>query len=504
MSSELREVWENAGGKAPSHWQFVKFEDLLVSPKSIAVGVMYPGSHVESGVPLIKVSNVRNGAVISKPNFRISDEVNHEYRRTSLCGDELLITLVGNPGDCAIVDETMAGWNAARALAVVRLQDPSIRYWLRYILLTDAAKHLIGARLNTTVQKTLNLKDIRSLPVPLAPKDERREIVKVAAALEKKVIVNNQTNQTLEQIAQAIFKSWFVDFEPVKAKISALEAGGSEEDTLLAAMQAISGKDKAQLTRLQTDNPEHYHQLRTTAELFPSAMQDSELGEIPEGWEATPFEELLEKTIGGDWGKEDPDEKHTEEVKILRGTDLPNVYSGNDDKVPTRYVEAKKLKSRQLKPWDIVIEVSGGSKGQPTGRSLLITDRLLERLGRSEPASFCRMFRPINENVSLLLALHLQKIYADGKTWLYQNQSTGISNFQTKTFLSKEIVTVPPSPVQEAFFKMVNPLIERIYANESTLLGALRDALLPKLLSGEINIAEESNNQSTDEFNKES
>ncbi|WP_431474196.1 hypothetical protein RVM24_13445 [Marinobacter sp. KM021] len=87
--------------------------------------------------------------------------------------------------------------------------------------------------------------------------------------------INHQINQTLEQVAQAIFKSWFVDFEPVKAKIAALETGGSKEDALLAAMQAISGKDEAELTRLQAEQPEQYTELRATAELFPAAMQDS-------------------------------------------------------------------------------------------------------------------------------------------------------------------------------------------------------------------------------------
>src|SRR5690554_297170 len=85
-------------------------------------------------------------------------------------------------------------------------------------------------------------------------------------------------------MAQAIFKSWFVDFEPVKAKIAALETGGSEEDALLAAMQAISGKGEAELTRLLAVQCEQYAELRATAVLFLAAMQDSELGEIPEGW----------------------------------------------------------------------------------------------------------------------------------------------------------------------------------------------------------------------------
>src|SRR5690606_12699819 len=116
--------------------------------------------------------------------------------------------------------------------------------------------------------------------------------------LEEKVGVNQKINQTLEQMAQAIFKSWFVDFEPVKAKIAALEAGGSEEDALRAAMQAISGKGEEELTRLQTEQPEQYAELRATAELFPSAMQDSELGEIPEGWKCLALDEIAKYQNG--------------------------------------------------------------------------------------------------------------------------------------------------------------------------------------------------------------
>lgn len=85
-------------------------------------------------------------------------------------------------------------------------------------------------------------------------------------------------------MAQALFKSWFVDFEPVKAKITALEAGGSQEDAMLAAMTAISGKDSDALVVFEREHPEQYAQLKATAELFPAAMQDSELGAIPKGW----------------------------------------------------------------------------------------------------------------------------------------------------------------------------------------------------------------------------
>jgi type I restriction enzyme S subunit len=131
--------------------------------------------------------------------------------------------------------------------------------------------------------------------------------------------------------------------------------------------------------------------------------------------------------------------------------------------------------------------VSGGSKDQPTGRSLFLTDEIIFRLNAElEPASFCRLFRPIDLQTGLILGLHLQKIYAEGKTWLYQNQSTGISNFQTQVFLQKELVVVPPKFIATSFHGMVMPILSKMSSAESKRLSTLRDQLLPKLLSGEL------------------
>ncbi len=113
----------------------------------------------------------------------------------------------------------------------------------------------------------------------------QKRCTKLIFTLSKKIDSNNRINQTLEQMAQALFKSWFVDFEPVKAKMAVLEAGGSQEDATLAAMSAISGKDADTLAVFEREHPEQYAELKATAELFPSAMQESELGEIPEGWD---------------------------------------------------------------------------------------------------------------------------------------------------------------------------------------------------------------------------
>ena len=289
MSSTLRLFWEAAGGNVPEHWEFKTIDELLEHPKAISVGVMYPGSDSDGGVPLIKVSDVKSGAIASRPSFCISNKVDEEYKRTRLNGSELLLTLVGNPGDCVIVTDEMCGWNVARALAVIRLKDTQLRSWIRYVLASKPAQHLIEARLNTTVQKTLNLKDVREIGIPIPPKEERDSITKTIDSIEKKTLINTKINQTLESIAQAIFKSWFIDFDPVRAKIAAKQNG---EDPELAAMCAISGKSEEELQQMPEED---LTELQATAALFPDELVESELGEVPKGWSITKVDDILNR-----------------------------------------------------------------------------------------------------------------------------------------------------------------------------------------------------------------
>lgn len=121
----------------------------------------------------------------------------------------------------------------------------------------------------------------------------QNECTKIIFTLNNKIAINNLINQTLEQMAQALFKSWFVDFEPVKAKMAVLENGGTLEEATLVAMSVISGKDEKALAHFKKEQPEKYAELKATAELFPSAMQESELGEIPEGWGINVVEQVV-------------------------------------------------------------------------------------------------------------------------------------------------------------------------------------------------------------------
>lgn len=256
----------------PDNWSIVTLESLLRDAKSIAVGVMYPGDHTPGGTPLIKVGDIKDGGIPVRPAYCISAETNYEHRRTQLVGDELLITLVGNPGECVVVKPEMAGWNPARAIAAIKLKDVELRTYLKTVLESSAGKHLVDAVLNTTVQKTLNLKDIRRLPIPMPSPKIIAGISAISESLTDRITLLRETNATLEAIAQALFKSWFVDFDPVHAKLAGLAPEGMDE---------------------------------ATAALFPDAFVESTLGLVPQGWRVGQLDDLLVLQRGFDLPAQD-------------------------------------------------------------------------------------------------------------------------------------------------------------------------------------------------------
>jgi type I restriction enzyme S subunit len=304
----------------------------------------------------------------------------------------------------------------------------------------------------------VNRNHLHEAHVTVPPLSVQIELGHFLGALDDRITLLRETNATLEAIAQALFKSWFVDFDPVRAKMEG---------------RAPEGMDEA------------------TAALFPDGFEESALEAMPRGWRLMPFGELLTHTIGGDWGSDVSEGTNDTRVAIIRGTDIPDLQSGAVSRVPVRYTSSKKLATRRLEHGDLVLEVSGGSKDQPTGRSLYLTKGLLAQFDCPvEPASFCRLLRPCTYEVGVLLAQHLTYIYAQGKTWEYQNQSTGIANFQTAHFLATELAAIPPEGVLAAFAEVVRPLIDRTHLTQIKELATLRDTLLPRLISGQLRLPE--------------
>ena len=410
------------------------------------------------GKPIIKIAEIKGG-------------ISGQTRFTQQAFDEAVLV---RPGDLLFSwsgqPETSIdvywwhgpeGWLNQHVFRVTPVSGVDTTFF--YYLLRYLKPNFVGIARNkqTTGLGHVTKKDLEEIGAALPPLDQQRAIAHILGTLDDKIELNRRMNETLEAMARALFTSWFVDFEPVRAKIDGRWRRGESLPGLPADLW----------------------------DLFPDRLVPSQLGDIPEGWEVKAFETLLEDVIGGDWGKETPDESHTEPVSIIRGTDLPALSNGGVGSVPLRYTTQKKAERRMLTDGDIVIEVSGGSPTQSTGRAMMITRDVLSRFPSTVVcASFCRRFRPHGWREGLLASWHLDFLHSIGKLWEYQLQSTGIANFQTKRFLQEDKIVWPGDALVDGFAKLVGPIVRLMARNDTLILTAQRDALLPRLVSGEVRV----------------
>ncbi|MFL4906033.1 hypothetical protein ACJ6WF_23365 [Streptomyces sp. MMS24-I2-30] len=182
-----------------------------------------------------------------------------------------------------------------------------------------------------------------------------------------------------------------------------------------------------------------------------------------------PFRKIVDFALGGGWGEASP-VANSIPVAVVRGTDFSRVSAGRMDEVPRRWEIKSRADRRLLSSGDLILEISGGSsaKGQSTGRSLLITPDILDALGGAViPASFCRLVRVDTSAVLPKYASYaLQDMYRSGRAAFYENQSTGISNFQFEVFLDNECPRLPPLHEQEAVVSILGALDDKIAVNE--------------------------------------
>ena len=208
-----------AGASMRPDWPLVELARLVEVERGISYGIVQPGAPVLQGVPIVRVADVKGGRIDTRSPLRVAKEIEASYSRTRLRGGELLITIVGSVGETAIVPDALAGWNVARAIAVLPVKKDIGAYWVQLALKAPTVRGLVNSRLNTTVQATLNLGDLAKLPMLLPPASERERIASILGALDDKIDLNRRMNETLEAMARTIFKDWFVDFGPTRAKI---------------------------------------------------------------------------------------------------------------------------------------------------------------------------------------------------------------------------------------------------------------------------------------------
>ena len=195
-------------------WKEYKLGTL--TDRKIGYGIVQPGASVSGGVPVIKVNNIISGLRNVEELETTSKANDAKYSRTKLIGGELIISVVGTIGKTAIVPMSFAGCNLVRATCLIDIKDKQLVSWVKYYIDSPQGQRYIHENLNTTVQPTLNVKSLVDMPIPMYSSDYMKKAVSILKSLDDKIEVNRKINENLEQQAQALFKSWFVDFEPFK------------------------------------------------------------------------------------------------------------------------------------------------------------------------------------------------------------------------------------------------------------------------------------------------
>lgn len=262
-------------------------------------GSIHPTSkdYVEDGIPFIMASDLSNGLVnFSSCKFITEKQANTLRKGFSIAGD-ILLSHKATIGRTATVQENKYPFLVLtpqvtyyRVKDKQKLNNLYLKYYFDSQYFQSILQQWAGSG---STRAYIGITEQLKLPIILPDIDTQNEIVDIINRLDQKIYLNTQINQTLEQIAQALFKSWFVDFDPVRAKVQALSDGMSLEQAELAAMQAISGKTPEELTALSQTQPERYAELAETAKAFPCEMVEVDGGRCLRGGKKQHFQKFV-------------------------------------------------------------------------------------------------------------------------------------------------------------------------------------------------------------------
>ncbi|MGM7055569.1 restriction endonuclease subunit S [Escherichia coli] len=432
----------------------------------------------ENGIPLLEVKHLPESNLYPKivgTKF-VDKETYDSWFRAYLEPNDILFSTVGTTARVVMTPPTETVAIAQNILGIRFKKDLVDPWFMFYYMRGKQFQHDIEARLVTTVQASIKRADMVGIPIAVPQLDAQKELVHRVISLDHKIQLNQDINQTLEQMAQALFKSWFVDFEPVKAKMAVLESGGSQADAMLAAMTAISGKNADALAVFEREHPEQYAELKATAELFPAAMQDSELGAIPKGWGVASISEMGKVTCGKTPSKKEPE---------YYGSDVPFI------KIPDMHGQLFVLKTNEYLS-------EAGSKSQlkklVPANSICVS--CIATIGvvsiTNEPSHTNQQINSVTPHKSsLLYYLYFCMLGLKDHLHILGSAGSATLNVNTSTFSGIKIAQ-PDAKVLELFHAKCTHLFNEIksLSVQTESLTQLRDTLLPKLLSGEITLQE--------------
>ncbi|MGI8836533.1 MAG: restriction endonuclease subunit S [Pyrinomonadaceae bacterium] len=433
------------------HWQQVRLRDVstVITKGTTPTTLGYP--FTEAGINFVKSESISTDGRIDRSKFAFIDEAtNRVLKRSILAEEDILFSMAGVfIGKTAVVPREILPANTNQAVGIIRLDrskaDP---HFVDYHLRNRTYNKFINNLVAQSAQPNLNLAEIGNLPLALPPLEEQRAIAQVLGALDNKIELNQRMNETLEATAQAIFRSWFIDFLPIRSKPIG-----------------------------QTSNA-----ASTYGFIFPDGFQPTGIGEIPDGWTVTSVYDCATFINGVAFSK-----VHFS----LDGSGLPIVKIAElKDGVTaqTKFTNGELAGKYKIRDGEILFAWSGSPDTSIdtfvwAGGDAWLNQHIFK----------VEFYSPHEKLFVYYLLKHLKPTFIEIAR---DKQTTGLGHV-TAQDLKRLKVAFPSPAVLEAFQRVVEPLFERSFQTltESRTLAALRDALLPKLLSGKLQVRPETLSQ---------
>jgi type I restriction enzyme S subunit len=402
------------------------------------------------GKPLVTTKHMKDGRLSLGDAYLISEsDFEKVNQRSQVHQWDVLISMIGTIGQLVLVKDEPT--YAIKNIGLFKTKSKYDGLWLYYYLKSPKAKNHMHTSAQGSTQQYLSLKTLRGFPLSVPDTEiDKRAICNVLRTLDDKIEINQKMNQTLEEIAKAIFKSWFVDFDPVRAKAEGRPTGLPPE----------------------------------ISDLFPDELVDSEIGEIPKGWELTTLGDHTALTKGRSYKSAELMDSDTALVT------LKSFHRGGGYRLDGLKPYTGTFKPEQVvEEGDLIIALTDVTQaadviGKPaivrssTNHSQLVASLDVGIVRLKENSFFTKEF-------CYFLMLSNR----------YTHHSLGYTSGTTVLHLAKDAtakfeVSVPPMKLIENFTDLASNLMRRIFVSEKEIevLSELRDTILPKLISGELRI----------------
>ncbi|MFS9165069.1 restriction endonuclease subunit S [Streptococcus salivarius] len=403
--------------------------------------------YTDNGISLIRSQNVLD-MDFSTENLAYIDEVQAEKLKNVIVEkNDILLNITGDSiARCTIVPEEILPARVNQHVSIIRCknteQSKYVMYYLQYI-----KKYLLQISKVGGTRNALTKEAISKLPIKIS--EDWNRISTILDNIDRKIKINNQINQELEAMAKTLYDYWFLQFDFPDQNGKPYKSSGGK----------------------MVYNPELKR-------------------EIPEGWGVTTFSSWISDNKTGDWGKETSEGNYTLEVDCIRGADINGLSGNGKTDMPTRFI-LEKNKNKLLTDFDIVIEISGGSPTQSTGRIVGISENVLNRFDLPLICSnFCKAVSLKEQETFYNFVYEWKNLYDNGVLFSWEGKTSGIKNLLFDSFVTNYQISEPPIDLMRQFFDYASSVDRKIQLllKQNQELTQLRDWLLPMLMNGQVKV----------------